>query len=790
MTFDVSQFGVELTIAIIGPSEYNLNGMISGKKQGTAMQAGMNKKKTRKVIIVHLGMLAGAIVLVYANSLKGAFLYDDLLLVVNNYYLRSWHNLGRIFTSTLFAGAGHASVFYRPLQVLSLLADYSVWKLNPIGYHLTGIFFHFLTAALFYFLAREITVEEKTALLAGLLFAVHPVHTEAVTYVAGRSDPMAAAFALLALLAFSRSFSDPGSGKRKGLFYGAALISYLLSLLGRETMLVFPFALILYQAAFPGRKEKSAFSGKKILIRTAPFFLLAAGYLLWRKQVLAGFIPNPSILSRTPPVLRMFTAAEAVFLYLGLLALPFGLHMERNIPVVKSVLELPGVFSVAAVVILLAVAFRFRRRAGLIFFGVSWFFLFLVPVSNVVPLNATMAEHWLYFPSLGVFLLAAVPLARLPGGGPAEKGRQRLKAPGIAVAVLLLGCYGALTVRQNEYWRDEIAFYERTLEFSPGNSRMHNNLGEAYTRKGEHARAVAEYLKSIAIKPDSAPVYNNLGVSYQETGKLTEAEAAFQKALALKPDYADAHINMGRLYLAGGEADRAWEEFGEAVKINPLNPAAHYQLGIACLRRQRVEEAVGEFRRALEIDPGYVLARLALGDVCLQAGRYQEARGWYEAAERADPAAARARLGVVAYNQGNRQEARRWFRLSLESKPVQPEIHVFLGNIYLLENATEKAAAEYRQALVLDPASAAALNGLGYLYVEKGIDVKAGVEMLEKAVTLAPDKAAYLDSLGWAYYRQGRLAIALERLNQAAGLNPTDPYIKEHLETVKGESKK
>ncbi len=726
-----------------------------------------------KSAAVSVAVLTAAVFLVYAGAFAGQFVYDDVLLVTNNIFLRSWSHLGRIFTSSLYAGAGHPGGFYRPLPVFSLLVDYSLWKLNPAGYHLTSVLFHLAAAVLFYFLAWRLTGEKKSALFAGLLFAVHPVQVEAVTYVSGRSDPMAAVFALLSLHGFMNAFS-PGAGERRKIFsYCLALFSYLLALLCRETMLVFPFALLLQQSVFgegkpgttlgPGRGNR-----KRIFLRTIPFFILAAVYLLWRRFVLSGLmVPSGA----EPPALRLLTAARVFFLYLGLLVLPRHLHMERSIPAAGGLFDGPYLVSALFLAAALSAIFLFRRRK-IFFFGACWFCLFLFPVSNVIPLNATMAEHWLYFPSLGLFLVAGALPGRLRRG-------RRIAAAGL---ILLLGVYGLTAARQNEYWRDEAGFYLRTLRYAPGSSRLHNNLGEVYLRRDEHEKAVAEFRRAIEINPRDAGADNNLGVVYRKTGRLPEAEAAFRQALALKPDYVEAHVNLGRLYLAGGKAAEAAAEFETAVKINPFNPGARYQLGCARMQSGRAAEAEDEFRRALALDPRHRGAREALGELLARAGRYEEA-----ARIRPDSAEARNNLGLRYLEKAKHDRAISEFRIALRINPRFPEARYNLGNAYLGQGRREEAATEYRRALELKPDYGRARNNLGVIYLQRELYEQALAEF-QQAVEIEPDLLDARSNQGVTYYLLGRYDEARSSWEQVLARQPDYPPALAGLEKLKEKS--
>ena len=257
-----------------------------------------------------------------------------------------------------------------------------------------------------------------------------------------------------------------------------------------------------------------------------------------------------------------------------------------------------------------------------------WFFVALLPSSNLYPINAYMAEHWLYLPSIGFFLLLA-------GIFNAMTKEEKLKIYSYAALAVLIFFYGYLTVRQNNYWQDPVAFYKRTLKFAPGSYRVYYNLGREYLVSGNNNEASADFRKAIEIYPDFSDAYNNLGYAalssgggesialfkkaidldhknikayenlgylYASTGKNSEAIKCFNEAIEIDPRYANAYFNLGCVYLSQGENDKAVFNFKRAIRLRPDYPDAFNNLGIAYSALNRYEEAIGAFGRAVALD--------------------------------------------------------------------------------------------------------------------------------------------------------------------------------------------
>ncbi|HRZ87450.1 MAG TPA: tetratricopeptide repeat protein, partial [bacterium] len=434
----------------------------------------------RGSLILCLILVALAAICVYANTVGSDFVWDDNGLVVDNPLIRSWSSIPRFFCQGINSRPDEGSYFHRPLQMISYTLDYSLWGLRPAGYHITSILLHAAAAAAVAWLAYLITGALALAGAAGLLFAVHPVHTEAVAYISGRADLLSALFMLLGFVSYVRWIR---SRTASPLFL--TLSCFALALLSKESALILPLLLLLYNASF---KERCRWGGLSAIAG------IALAYIIVRAALLPELIPPmekaagaPGIVERAPG----FFAAVAT--YLKLLVVPAGLHMEHGKKVFNSFHPLV-LCGLSATVASLAGAWAARKRAPLVSFAIAWFFIGLLPVSNLFRLNAYLAEHWLYVPSIGFFLVIAAFF-----NGTFEKAAHKKAV--VAAFCCLLVCFSCLTVLQNRYWKDPIALFTRTLLYSPGNHHVYNNLGIAYGKKGLEQDAEAMFRKAIEANP-------------------------------------------------------------------------------------------------------------------------------------------------------------------------------------------------------------------------------------------------------------------------------------------------
>ncbi|MFH1783163.1 MAG: tetratricopeptide repeat protein [Candidatus Omnitrophota bacterium] len=508
---------------------------------------------------------------VYLNSLNNEFLYDDDHLIRDNSYIRSYSNIKDIFTHDVGGGIGVAAggeyYFYRPLQIYTYLLDYSLWKLDVRGYHLTNILLHLLVGICVYWLVNILYSDKLLSLLTGVFYIIHPVHTEAVAYISGRSDPLALLFILLCIIYYIKSLDS-----QRLLIYLAMCLSYILALLSRESAMILPILLLLYHYAFNKKMRLKSF----ILV-----VVISLGYIVARTTVLSSTLRDlphdTSLIERIP----LFFAS--MFEYIRILVVPLDLHMGygRGEFVFYDPKVIIGIIVILA---LLTSIFMTRKRNRLVFFSISWFLISLLPVSGLYPINAFMAEHWLYLPSIGFFVILARGVTLL-------YRKRELRVFSIAIIMSIISLCSFLTIRQNTYWRDPISFYERTIKFAPEDLTVLTNLANEYTKIDKNKEAIPLLKKAIEVNPYYAEPYNNLGNAYIALGKDREAIPVLNKAIEIDPDYLTPYNNIGIAYFNIGERQKAIDMIKKAIDIDPTYKEGHYNLSLAYLKEEEYDLA-------------------------------------------------------------------------------------------------------------------------------------------------------------------------------------------------------
>ncbi len=626
--------------------------------------------------LVGLLILLGA--LPYTNTLFNAFVYDDLTQVLNNPYIQSFRYLREIFSTTVWSyiGAQRGTNYYRPMMTFGYLICYQSFGPMAYGFHLANVLLHTTTVCIFFLVCWRIFQDPLPAWVAAAMFALHPVHSESVAWIAAVTDLELTTFYLLTFW-FFLGVARPGGG-RSGEAQLGMVGSYVLTILSKEQALTLPLLAAVYEHFY--RRDRAETSWTEKVGRYGNLWLVGMAYVLFRVKFLGSFVP---ILQRKQLGWgKAFLSAFALFgQYLGKLLWPA--HLLAFYPFRESASWLdPRVLAgIAALLIVASVFLALWRHARPASFGVIWLLVTLVPVLNARWLAANaFAERYLYLPSVGFSIVAAGGWASLWAMGSGRK-------PVLRVAlVAALGILGSLCVyrivTRNRDWQNDLILYTRTLADQPDIWHLRNNLGADYWMRGNFAAAEREWQESLKRSPESPIILSNLGMARVEQKRYDEAVKFFQHAVRSEPRFVDAHVQLGKTYMVVGSRDLAELQFRTAVALAPLNVRARSLLGQLYLEEGRVAEAEEQFLRSVESEAtsmGYD----GLGDVYLAKGA--------------------------------RDQAERAFTRALALDAFDSHAHFKLGTLYAQSGRNSEAMREYQKGLVTDPANPEALAGLARL---------------------------------------------------------------------------
>lgn len=594
-----------------------------------------NDRRRPLIVIAALGV-AFAAALLYAPTVRHGFVFDDAPEVVRNDHVRSLARLPALFASGAWAGAGETNPIYRPLTSATYALDFAVAGLSPAQFHLTNILLHAMASALVVLLALRLGGGLVAAVLAGVLFAVHPAHVEVAANVAGRKDALATVFAILALLAHDTAL------RRGRAFAAAPVLALAAALFSKESGAAALGAVAAWDLLL-NRETWRAFRSRALALY-GTYAVLAVAYLLARRAAVGSagvplefipFVENP--IAHAAAVPRILTAVAVLGRGLALLLFPRTLAPDYSfdaIPLVTSPLDPWFLASAATLALVAAVAVRAWRAWPLLTFAAAWYALGIFPASNLaVTVGTTFGERLLYLPSVGFCLVAGALLARAAGPGRA----RALRLAAIAAVVVALGARAAAYAAA---WSDEVSLFTEAVEAQPRSAKAHALLGAAFMevgRAGEGARELEASLRLLAGAPGPhAADRLKLGVAYERLGRTADASALYEGILRDAPDFPDALWRLGVVRWAQGRRDEAARLWERTIQVAPDHARAMSDLGIAALARGDAAAAEALWIRAAQVDPRAPGPWLSLGNLYERRGDRARARdAWRRFLERA-----------------------------------------------------------------------------------------------------------------------------------------------------------
>ncbi len=470
----------------------------------------MNHKRKTVILLIMCS------VIVYGNSLNNSFVFDDEIVAVNNNFVKDLSNVRKLLSTDYLKYSGELS--YRPVVTLSYFVDCALWDNDAFGFHLTNLILHVLNVISVYFLMNLIQKNKLVSLISSLLFCVHSVHTEAVDCIAFREDMICSLFFLLSFL-FYIGFCR----KRNITLYLLSIASFIFSLLSKEMAFTLPLVIVFYDAVL-----KRGFDHERGRARVyAPYLLLAAVFLYLRFFVVFNPVeravdyPGGSFYTNILNMLRV------VVYYMRLLVIPYPLCPKYVFNESATFFDMRVWGALVVLIAVLAVLFYLSRKSRVFLFGAGWFFITLIPVYNIVPLENFVAERYLYIPSFGFCVLAA-SLLSIAGSG-------KLKKSLVCFLITLIFLYSFLTIKRNSDWKNNLALWRNTVVHFPGNYLARYNLGNEYWGLGKVGEAISEYKRVIKDDPDHGNAYNNLGCVYVELKDYETAEKYWREGLRVDP---------------------------------------------------------------------------------------------------------------------------------------------------------------------------------------------------------------------------------------------------------------
>ena len=652
-----------------------------GRKQGAPHRAAATQDIPRSAPLLPPLVFLILAFLLYGNTLFNGFVNDDKPLVAENRLIRDPYGVARIFTSGYWTTNDHSvPELYRPLTIFSFSLNYLVVGLSPSGYHLINIVLHAMVCWLVFRLALLLGRSPATAWAAGLLFAVHPLHTEAVTPVVGRSELLAAGFSLGALLLHRRRRNNPGIPWRASIL---TALCYLAAVFSKESAFTLPALLLLTDIAFP---EEESSGGRIVPWKPYLLYNLAALFYLGIRITVLGAVATSDARALDNPLLSMGrgtalgTALVTLGKYAWLLVWPWRLSADYSggeIPPASG----PGDPRLLASLVFLGLALGFAflgwRRRRLASYSSFFLFVAILPVSNLLFFIGTIfGERLVYFPSVGFCLLL----------GTAWSALRRRQAPLAAflLALSLLAC-AARTATRNRIWKDDASFAIATARDAPNSPKAQFNLGVFLEEHSNPRGAEVAYARAAQLAPEWADTHFNRAGVLARTGRLAEAIDAYRRALALRPEDPRVILNLGHALYQARRHQEAIDLYRDRLSRRGDSAEMLNGLGANLLAQGQFSQALEAYSKAVSLAPANSLFRLNLAQAQEAVGQEAAAAATYRAILRTAPDTLPAlrNLGILLARRGESSEASQLLRRARSLAPggLDPEAQAILQSL-------------------------------------------------------------------------------------------------------------
>jgi protein O-mannosyl-transferase len=595
------------------------------------------------LLVIVAGLLA------YHNSFTGAFVFDDLESIPENPTIQ---HLWPIWPLLSPPHRGGMTVEGRPLINLSVAVNYALGGYNVWGYHALNVTVHLFAGLTLLGIMRRTLLQpvlrgrfgaaaDGLALATAVLWTVHPLQTESVTYIIQRTESVMGLFYLLTIYCFirgaesvpvlkpvgARSSASVAAQPREAtlprptrltwqrgptnnvaelelgptgsaalpsaLWFTLSVVACALGMISKEVMASAPLMALLYDRTFLSGSIREAWRRRRLL-----YLALASTWIVL--GLVMAFWQLPTTLMNAEkiglsPWTYLRTQPEVILYYLRLSLWPYPLSLDHAWSMASTWVSIVPP-TIVIVILLGATVWAWKRNSVWGFVG-AWFFLILAPSSSIMPLHSAIHEHRMYLSLAAVVSIVVTGLYSL---------LNRRSLPLFALMAIALG---VLTWRRNQDYRSEVILWQDAAAKFPNGPSVHYNWGVALWKEGRTQEAIVQYQEALRLKPDNLErVHNNLGLALWGQGRAQEAIEHWEEALRLKPDYAEPHYNLGLALAQSGNFDAAITEFEQALQIKPYDAEAHNNLGNSLLQLGRVQEAMEQYEQALRIKPDCVEA--------------------------------------------------------------------------------------------------------------------------------------------------------------------------------------
>ncbi|XP_068573239.1 protein O-mannosyl-transferase TMTC1 isoform X2 [Cebidichthys violaceus] len=776
--------------------------------------------------------------LCYSNTLRGELVHDDVWAIINNPDVRPGSSLRNILSNDFWGkrmadNTSHKS--YRPLCILTFKLNILLGGMTPLYFHIINVCLHCaVTCLLLYTCKRFVFDDSRLAFVTALLFAVHPVHTEAVSGIVGRADVLACLLFLLTFLSYIRSVAvcvseDSLPSTVSSWFLLVSLLLGTCAMLVKETGITVFGVCVLYDALVLCRKPLvNHLSGSRFRDLhhiCSPFIkraCLISGYVVIimsvRLWLMGGSMPlfseqdNPA--SFSPHLItRILTYSYLLSFNAWLLLAPIVLCYDwqvGSIPLVESLGDVRLVATTLLAVVMVALCLRCvfslqRQESRQVLVGMLFLVFPFIPASNLFfRVGFVVAERVLYMPSMGYCILVAHGLGRLCS----VVGRWGTTVLSVSMLLLLL-LFSWKTVQQNHVWLSREALFRSGIQTLPHNAKVHYNYANFLKDSGRHQEAIHHYATALRLFPRHASAMNNLGTLTRDPeeaeryyrkaldtnpqhnralfnlgnllksqGKETEAETLLKDSIHFGPHFADAYSSLASLYAEQKRFAEASEVYLKGIENCPDSSDLHNNYGVFLVDTGEGELAAAHYQHAVRLKPAHYVAMVNLGRLLRSSNENTEAESWYKRAllvtRKVDILTP---LGALYYNTGRYEEALQVYKEAAALQPDSTDIWLALAQVLAMAGRTKEAEKMTLDIISREGSCIECYRLLSAIYSKRG----NYTESYKLAVELKPDQSQAWMNMGGIQHIKGDYAAARMYYQRALLLSPGSKLLKENL---------
>lgn len=623
----------------------------------------------------------------------------------------------------------------RPLSYYTLALNYHFNGTETRWYHIINLIIHILTGLLVFFLTLQLTrffikddknTNQWFAFLTALIFILHPLQTQAVTYITQRASLMGTFFYLLSVYFYGIGrfrHLDLGFSNKTLLLYECSALAFILALASKENAVTIPIALLLYEICFIRNKQNKIF--KTYIAVFSAMLLLLVSIVIITKNV-----PYQThLITRGQYFL---TQLQVLVRYLEMMIVPVGLNIDHDVRINKHFFSLSVIISTFILLMVLETCIYLFKKRRIVSFAILWFFISLIVESSIVPIHDVMVEHRLYLPMFGFAIIVVYTSWYL---------LSRFKRGLYQIAIILIAIvYCGLSIQRNHVWSSEESIWTDAVQKSSAKARPHRMLADILFDKERYGEAIDEYKRALQIDDSTPEVYLNYGFAQEKQGNLAEAKKIYLHSLTIEPD----------------------------------QPIIYNRLGDVSQKEREFIMAKGYYRKALQLQPNFQEAMLGLAAAYDNIGEHRLADDLYkQAAEREEASyMAMVKLGMSLIEQGKYHNAIPNFMKAIEIDPYKAEAYYQLGRAFFSSHKLKDAQDNWEKALGANPDYYLAYNDLGTAaYMTQ--QFKLSIDYWEKSLKIEPNQANIYAMIGSSYFQMGDKAKLKEYYKKAADLGYT-----------------